>query len=260
MALSRQMKLATDEIQEESPRKRRCIAEEENRLAEIEIVDHVRRGPPVTHQEILRKSGGTQLRDTPKPLLVTKWVDYSNKYGFGAQLSDGSVTVRFNDCSKIALSPGKSTVHYCDQVNNACQCRSSAVPTNLQAKFMLLTYFANYMDKHLLKGGDSKVTTSADQPSFPFVDIWFRTDITMVMYLSNGTMQVNFFNDHTKIVLIPGASDILLIYIDKQREGTSYLMSDISSQGCAPEMVERLRYCRRVLKKVWDLVEEESNC
>lgn len=39
--------------------------------------------------------------------MVTKWVDYSNKYGFGAQLSDGSVTVRFNDSTKIAISPGK---------------------------------------------------------------------------------------------------------------------------------------------------------
>lgn len=41
------------------------------------------------------------------------------------------------------------------------------------------------------QGGDSKGTTSADQTSFPFVDIWFRTDITMVMYLSNGTIQVH---------------------------------------------------------------------
>ena len=53
------------------------------------------------------KSGGTCILDIPKPLLVTKWVDYSNKYGFGAQLSDGGVTVRFNDCSKIALSADK---------------------------------------------------------------------------------------------------------------------------------------------------------
>ena len=54
-----------------------------------------------------KRPGATQPQDAPKPLLVTKWVDYSNKYGFGAQLSDGSVTVRFNDGSKIALSPGK---------------------------------------------------------------------------------------------------------------------------------------------------------
>ena len=63
--------------------------------------------PPCHPSGNIKKSEGAQLRDTPKPLLVTKWVDYSNKYGFGAQLSDGSVTVRFNDCSKIALSPGK---------------------------------------------------------------------------------------------------------------------------------------------------------
>ena len=70
---------------------------------------------------------------------------------------------------------------------------------------------------------------------------------------------MNFFNDHTKIVLIPGNSDVLVIYIDKQREGTSYLMSEINSQGCTEEMIERLRYCKRVLNKVWDLVEEEKN-
>lgn len=54
-----------------------------------------------------KKSGGIQTHDDLKPLLVTKWVDYSNKYGFGAQLSDGSFNVRFNDGSKIAISPGK---------------------------------------------------------------------------------------------------------------------------------------------------------
>lgn len=36
-------------------------------------------------------------------------------------------------------------------MNNACHFKASAVPTNLQAKFTLLSYFANYMDKHLLK-------------------------------------------------------------------------------------------------------------
>lgn len=78
---------------------------------------------------------------------------------------------------------------------------------------------------------------------------------TLFSFLS----QVNFFNDHTKIVLIPGNKDVLVIYIDKQREGTSYLMSEINSQDCTPQMTERLRYCKRVLRKVWDLVEEEKS-
>ena len=39
-----------------------------------------------------------------KPLWVTKWVDYSNKYGFGFQLSDKSVGVLFNDTTRMLLS------------------------------------------------------------------------------------------------------------------------------------------------------------
>ena len=34
---------------------------------------------------------------------VTKWVDYSDKYGLGYQLADGSIGVIFNDSSKITL-------------------------------------------------------------------------------------------------------------------------------------------------------------
>ena len=42
--------------------------------------------------------------DTLRKLYICKWVDYSNKYGFGAELSDGSVLVRFNDGSKMTLT------------------------------------------------------------------------------------------------------------------------------------------------------------
>lgn len=36
---------------------------------------------------------------------VAKWVDYSDKYGFGYQLCDGSVGVMFNDTTKLILLP-----------------------------------------------------------------------------------------------------------------------------------------------------------
>ena len=38
------------------------------------------------------------------PMYVAKWVDYSNKYGFGYQLSDGAVGVLFNDKTRMILS------------------------------------------------------------------------------------------------------------------------------------------------------------
>lgn len=48
----------------------------------------------------------------PKPFIwVTKWVDYSNKYGFGYQLSDHSVGVLFNNGTHMSLLPDRKYVH-----------------------------------------------------------------------------------------------------------------------------------------------------
>lgn len=41
------------------------------------------------------------------PLFISKWIDYSNKYGFGYQLSDNCVGVFFNDLTRISISPDK---------------------------------------------------------------------------------------------------------------------------------------------------------
>ena len=61
---------------------------------------------PTTSTERLSSISTTDgsLSDTLRKIYVCKWVDYSNKYGFGAELSDGSVLVRFNDGSKMTLT------------------------------------------------------------------------------------------------------------------------------------------------------------
>ena len=46
------------------------------------------------------------------PIFVSKWIDYSNKYGFGYQLSDNSVGVIFNDQTRICQSPDGSVCEF----------------------------------------------------------------------------------------------------------------------------------------------------
>jgi polo-like kinase 1 len=46
---------------------------------------------------------------------VKKWVDYSNKYGLGYLLSDGSTGVYFNDSTKIILDKNFSTFEYIEK-------------------------------------------------------------------------------------------------------------------------------------------------
>ena len=48
----------------------------------------------------------------PWILYISKWVDYSNKYGFGFQLSDNSVGIMFNDNTRMMLTADNSSVYY----------------------------------------------------------------------------------------------------------------------------------------------------
>lgn len=43
---------------------------------------------------------------------VSKWVDYSDKYGLGYQLCDNSVGVLFNDSSRLILTSNGEYVQY----------------------------------------------------------------------------------------------------------------------------------------------------
>ena len=40
-------------------------------------------------------------------LWITKGVEYSNKYGFGAQLSNGCIVIRYNDGTTLAVDAQK---------------------------------------------------------------------------------------------------------------------------------------------------------
>lgn len=50
---------------------------------------------------------GDEMSDpAAQPMVwVSKWVDYSDKYGFGYQLSDESMGVMFNDTTKLIMLP-----------------------------------------------------------------------------------------------------------------------------------------------------------
>ena len=57
--------------------------------------------------DIPKDSGSSHLQ------WVTKWVDYSNKYGFGYQLSDNTVGVLFNNGTHMSILPDRKWVPFC---------------------------------------------------------------------------------------------------------------------------------------------------
>ena len=64
-------------------------------------------------------------------------------------------------------------------------------PDTLDKNLKLLSYFCRYMSKQLVKAGATVHVQECDSLSrVPYLNKWFHTSSTVVMLLTNGTLQV----------------------------------------------------------------------
>lgn len=172
---------------------------------------------------------------------VSKWVDYSDKYGFGYSLNDDSIGVVFNDMTKLLLLADGHNIHYIDYEAQEHYYTMTEYPGTVEKKVKLLNYFKNYMKEHLLKAGANMEIRDEDVLSrIPALNTWFRTSRAVVMHLSNGTVQINFFKDHTKIILCPLLGAVT--YLDENRRNRTYRFDLLEKFGCSSELGTRLTY------------------
>ncbi|VDM54383.1 unnamed protein product [Angiostrongylus costaricensis] len=162
---------------------------------------------------------------------ISKWVDYSDKYGIGYQLCDNSVGVLFNDSSKLVLDEAGSELTYIEKNETENYYGIESYPDFLSKKVTLLKYFRSYMNEHLIKAGANVAKKDGDDLArLPVLRYWFRTRSAIVLHLSNGTLQINFFEDHTKTIVCPLMGAVT--YIDEQRNFRVYKLSHLESHGC----------------------------
>ncbi|XP_053325227.1 serine/threonine-protein kinase PLK3 [Spea bombifrons] len=179
---------------------------------------------------------------------VSKWVDYSNKYGFGYQLSNRSIGVLFNNGTHMVLPANHRNVHYNLTNSRHFVFPTSAVPEQLQGQMSILQYFASYMEKNLMKGGDLPCQEEGTKPLLLLLQ-WVKTEHALLMLFNNGTLQVNFYNDHTKLILCKPQDSYLLTYINRDRNSQTFLLSSLAETGCSADMLHRLKYAVKLLQQ-----------
>ncbi|XP_024859111.1 serine/threonine-protein kinase PLK1 isoform X2 [Kryptolebias marmoratus] len=163
---------------------------------------------------------------------ISKWVDYSDKYGLGYQLCDNSVGVLFNDYTRLIMYADGDSLQYIDKAAAESYLSVRSFPAALNKKITLLKYFRNYMSEHLLKAGANMARRDGDELArLPYLSLWFRTKSAIVLHLSNGTVQINFFQDHTKLILCPLMAAVT--YIDEKRDFRTYKLSLLEEFGCS---------------------------
>lgn len=182
-------------------------------------------------------------------IWVSKWVDYSDKYGLGYQLCDDSIGVLFNDFTKLLLLADGENIHYIERCNIEHYHQLKNYPATLNKKVTLLRYFRNYMNEHLLKAAASMCPREGDELArIPSLRTYFRTRSAIILHLTNGTLQINFFDDHTKIILCPLMGAVT--YIDDKRNFKTYRLASLEKYGCKKDLANRLRYARNIVQKL----------
>ena len=73
-------------------------------------------------------------------------------------------------------------------------------------------------------------------------------NMTRLISESLHLFQINFFQDHTKIILCPLMQAVT--YIDEKRDFHVFKLSGIEKYGCTRELASRLRYARTMVERL----------
>ncbi|KYN28013.1 PREDICTED: serine/threonine-protein kinase PLK1 [Trachymyrmex cornetzi] len=193
-------------------------------------------------------SSADELTDpAAQPVIwISKWVDYSDKYGFGYQLSDDSVGVMYNDGTRLIMMANGYNIHYINREGDELYYTVKDCPVNLEKKMKLMNFFMKYMNEHLMKAGGSIAVKQSDSLSrIPYIHQWFRTQTAVVMQLTNGTVQINFL-DHAKIIMCPLMTAVT--YIDHDKNFKTYRLQTIQENGCCKGLTDNLVYAYEKIK------------
>ncbi|GMR37058.1 hypothetical protein PMAYCL1PPCAC_07253, partial [Pristionchus mayeri] len=150
------------------------------------------------------------------PLHISKWVDYSNKYGFGCLLSDGTTSVKFNSGEIVSLRNDFTGVY-------AKSHSMKPLPLNMRdahiAKLVeLAKSYNSYMKTQLAKAAkvdDTRENRRWNDMSTPYITHFSKNKKSVMVMLSDGTIQINFTSEHIKMIISPDTStSSLLSFID----------------------------------------------
>lgn len=191
-----------------------------------------------------------ELPSCENPTLISKWVDYSNKYGFSYQLNTDDIGVLFNDDNTILrLHNSDKFLELIYHENEGWTCienSSSHPPTQARKQLEIVDFFAKYMNSNL-----SNVSANEDRKETVFLRRYTRTLEYIMFEMTNGTFQFNF-KDHHKICISKSGSAIT--HISPSRMIQTHPLIFILKQGNfpsseVPDCLEKIAVIKEAIKR-----------
>ncbi|QLG74400.1 hypothetical protein HG535_0G02830 [Zygotorulaspora mrakii] len=220
----------------------------------------------ILEAEAQKRMGGlphTRLPKIKHPIVVTKWVDYSNKHGFSYQLSTEDIGVLFNNGTTVLRLADAEEFWYISYDERegwvASHYLLAEKPRELTRHLEVVDFFAKYMRANL-----SRVSTFVREEYHKddvFLRRYTRFKQFVMFELSDGTFQFNF-KDHNKLAVSEGGK--LLTYISPSHESLTYPLVELLKIGEIPSypdcnLMEKLILIKEGLKQKTSIVTIEQN-
>ena len=200
---------------------------------------------------------------------VTRYVDYTSKYGLGFLLNDGSSGVYFNDSTKAVHSATGDNFIYVERRGGADRepvlmyTMSNFPEDTLKKKVTLLQHFRSYLmeqQKRAEVAGEVEPLSSSfeerqDTPTsnddgntapMVFMKKWIKTKHAMLFRLSNGTVQVLFY-DMTEVLI--SSEGRLITFVDKEKNRFVHSTAEIANKQHG-DVSRRLKYAKEILSQL----------
>jgi len=223
---------------------------------------HKQNEPQITSKSsssTVKKTSTKHKGNKSSVLSIVRYVDYTQKYGLGYVLTNGTTGIYFNDETKMLLHQNRHNVIYVDNARESQQCSITNYPSCLRKKVILLKHFADYlwkpdpeqeeMNRELealaakIKGKEHIEIGNVDDKEMIHVTRTTSNQYCVLFKLSNNTVQVNF-TDSSRII-IKGST---VIY--RNRKGvTDECRLDRLFDSNRKDLKKRCKYTQQLLQK-----------
>ena len=199
-------------------------------------------------------------------IFITKWVDYSSKYGIGYLLNNQLIGVYFNDCTKLIYNPRTQKISFIERkVTKGKDMQYTfglkEAPAELGKKVLIFQQFKKYLEEEINREKNEKQSNNKERKKSKiavdkaanskiekegeniFLTKWMKTSQAIIFRLSNKTIQV-IFKDRSEITLY----DDMVRYKDNKDIIKTYKIEDAINSANF-EMIKRIKYVLNIFTK-----------
>ena len=171
------------------------------------------------------------------PVYVSKWVDYTNRFGFVYKLSDGSIGVLFNDNTKLGVKNGGKIVEFTDMKGkyysfatdeNANNQNSHVWPeiySRIEKLQAYIKYMEDFLNDTIVDDEVLEIISTGQKTVIPQMKRWHRTGSCIGMEFNSNLVQINFKEEHIKVLIWMYENEMFLTSICENKSQTFSLNS-----------------------------------